>query len=243
MLKVALCDDDEIQIELMKQMLTHYNKSHKKAVAVRAFLSAEQLLDTLKTSGSFDVYILDVILGGMNGIELAQKLRERGDSGNIIFLTSSMDYVLSAFSVRAFNYLLKPVEPVRLYEEIDILQDELNQKQLPYVKVKTEQGDSRLAFRDVAYIENVDRAPYYHLVNGDLVRGQIQRHRFREVVEPFLCEGRFALCNVSIAINLEQVKYFHNDIIQLADGTEFICTRTMSAEFKRHWNESRMSSS
>lgn len=240
MLKVALCDDDEIQIELMKNMMTYYNKTHKKAVAVRAFLSAEDLLKTLPSSGPFDVYILDVIMGGMNGIELAKELRRKGDPGNIIFLTSSMDYVLSAFTVRAFNYLLKPVEPVRLYEEIDILQDVLNQSQLPYVKVRTEQGDSRLAFRDISYIEFIGRAPQYHLVNGDLVRGQIQRHSFREVIEPFLAAGCFALCNVSVAVNMDKVKYFRNDVIQMADGTEFLCTRTMAADFRRHWNESRL---
>ena len=59
--------------------------------------------------GGYDIYILDVIMPQLNGIELGMNLREEGFDGKIIYLTSSQEYSLDAFRVRAFDYLIKPI--------------------------------------------------------------------------------------------------------------------------------------
>lgn len=61
-----------------------------------------------------DVYFLDISLKEENGVDIAKKLRAHNYKGHIIFLTGFQEYVFEGYSVRALDYLLKPIDPVKL---------------------------------------------------------------------------------------------------------------------------------
>lgn len=68
------------------------------------------------TVESRNIYVLDIVMPGTNGIKLGQKLREAGYNGKIIYLTSSEEYPLDAFKVKALNYIIKPITEKVFYE-------------------------------------------------------------------------------------------------------------------------------
>lgn len=232
MLRVALCDDNALQLDLLLEYFEIYKNKKSIEIEIGSFVDGEKLLADVSANGNYDIYILDLIMPGMNGIELATVLRENNDMGKIVFLTSSMDFVFNAFSVKASNYLLKPVDPEKFFEQIDILRKEIRAEAPPTITVRTPKGDSIVKVFDITYIENVDRVPHYHLVDGKEVVGISIRQRFSEAMAELIDEYGFALCGAGILVNIEAVDSMKSEIIYLKNGEELICSRSQIHDFK-----------
>ena len=114
MLTIAICDDDNSQINSLKIILTEWN-SH---ITIYEYRSAEQFLFNYPDKG-YDLLLLDIEMGDMNGMELAQKLRNNGDMLPIIFITGFSEYMSVGYDVEALHYLLKPVDKAKLFEVLD----------------------------------------------------------------------------------------------------------------------------
>lgn len=86
--------------------------------------SAEEALNKLATV-SPDILLLDLGLPGMNGIEMAQEVRQRWPEIKIIILTSHNEEqeVIAALGAGAQAYVLKDVKPERLVHVIETVQD------------------------------------------------------------------------------------------------------------------------
>ena len=63
--------------------------------------------------GGFDLYVLDVVMPDLNGIEAGRTLRALGTAGEIIYLSQVADYAPDSYDVQAFYYLLKPIDEAR----------------------------------------------------------------------------------------------------------------------------------
>lgn len=79
----------------------------------------KNIINHVDEHGGFDLYILDCIMPGMNGIELGAALRMRDDMGFLIYLTTSPDFALDSYRVDAFDYLLKPVRSELFFQSLD----------------------------------------------------------------------------------------------------------------------------
>ena len=109
---IAICDDDEMSRFLILKLLSEYTSAHQdKCLSFSAFSDSEDLLDAAEKLGGFDIYILDILMPGMDGIELGVRLRELGYDGSIIYLTSSTDFAIDSYKAEASDYILKPVIP------------------------------------------------------------------------------------------------------------------------------------
>ena len=119
-MRIAICDDERICIEQVMAVATRYAASHAdRRFTFDTFFHPEDLTEAAEKIGGYDIYILDVVMPGMNGISLGVKLREAGYDGKIIYLTSSSEYSLDAFRVRALDYLIKPIEDGSFFKAMD----------------------------------------------------------------------------------------------------------------------------
>lgn len=114
MITIAICDDDNSQINALKKMLTEWNS----CTAINEYNSAEQFLFNYPDS-SCDLLLLDIEMGDMNGMELAKKLRAKGDMLPIIFITGFSRYIGDGYDVEALHYLMKPVDKKKLFQVLD----------------------------------------------------------------------------------------------------------------------------
>ena len=88
-------------------------------MTVTVFSSSAALLEHLRVRGTFDIYLLDVIMPGQNGIELGLSIREFDQGGRIIYLTASSDFAVDSYRAKASDYLLKPLDKSRLFQSLD----------------------------------------------------------------------------------------------------------------------------
>lgn len=239
MLKIALCDDDSIQLDMLQEMFYDFNTVSAQMVDVSAFSSGRELLRSIAEKGRYDIYILDVMMPEIDGLNLAKKLREHDEIGKIIFLSAERSFVYKAFSVSASGYLLKPVNPEELFDLIGTLRAKIDKEKPSFVLVSAESGDRRVEVNDVLYIDTMDRAPIYHLADGTSIVGKAKRCRFQEMVAEFINGYPFVLSSVGVAVNLanvESVKKESNEIL-LKGGECLLCSRTMKDYFLVRLNE------
>ena len=109
-MRIAICDDQQSCLSRAAAAAEEYRKERpERSLRFALFSHPEDLLEAAEKIGGYDIYILDVVMPGLNGIALGERLRSAGYEGKILYLTSSQEYSMDAFRVKAFDYLLKPV--------------------------------------------------------------------------------------------------------------------------------------
>ena len=233
MFHIALCDDEAVQRQITGEMLDRYIAGRKLAATVRKFSGGQELLNAMYDE-TFDIYILDIVMPEMNGIELGLSLREAehktGHEGAIIYLTTSPDFALEGYHAKAAAYLLKPVQEKELYAALDIAIETLSDRHEKSLLVKTAEGTVRLSFDNILYVEQIDRIPHYYLRDGSCVSGITMRASYQETMAPLLEDGRFYLCGASFVFNLHHIKSITKNGVTLAGGQKVsVPKRTFSA--------------
>lgn len=108
-MRIALCDDEPEQLKQMRSLILGWDECPGD-LAVSCYENGDVLLRA-HNAAPFDIVFLDVIMPLLNGMEIAKELRKSDKSVKLVFLTSSPDYAVDAFGVKASNYLLKPLDP------------------------------------------------------------------------------------------------------------------------------------
>ena len=115
-LKAAVCEDEEaLQLFLEKQVCECMEEAGING-SCEVFSSAEELLE--KGNPFYDLYLLDIQLGQMTGMELAEKIREKDDHAVILFATNYKEMIRKAFQVSALDYLVKPLDEVEVRQAL-----------------------------------------------------------------------------------------------------------------------------
>lgn len=235
-IKIALCDDESAQLTQTEAFLREYQRQHPGAdLAVSAFSSGILLLEHLRTRETFDLYLLDVIMPGLNGIELGVGIREFDQGGHIIYLTTSADFAVDSYQAKASDYLLKPLDKERLFQALESVTERLAQEGQAFMTIKTREGLQRLPHWSIVYGELVGRCVHYHLSDGAVVTGISLRGSFQDAVKPLLERPRFILCAASFFVNLSFVERIEGSRLWLAGERSLPISRALRTEVTNRW--------
>ena len=109
-MKVVVCDDSMEDLEKIRGLLTKYvEKNERIQLETEYFMYSAELYRRIQSKAPGDIYILDMIMNEKTGIDIGSLIRSRDADSVIIYVTSSDDFALEAYGVRAVRYLLKPV--------------------------------------------------------------------------------------------------------------------------------------
>ena len=234
-LRIAICDDEEKQLNQTTSMLEDYLSSRLDISGqVEGFLSGEALLKRVKEHGSFDLYILDIIMPGLSGIDAGILLRDIGEDGEIVYLTTSNDFAADSYDVRAFFYLLKPVKREKLFQVLDKALENLSRRRSEGIFVRTAGGSCRILFDRIRYVERIGRYIRYYCTDGT-VDSQSIRTSFKEATAPLLADPRFCLCGVSFVLNFQHITGVRGKTALLDNGQTVTLPRTTATTFKKAW--------
>ena len=175
-LNIAICDDEQIQIDNLNKMVSEWAMSEGVCVNLKSFHSAEAFLFDYEENNSYDILLLDVEMKNMDGIQLAKKLRNDGFNGEIIFITSHFEFCGEGYEVDALHYLIKPVSVTKLNEVIGKAVEKLLVEP-PSVIINCDGETVKLYERDIIYVE-----AYLHYITIYTVNGE---HRVKENISSF----------------------------------------------------------
>ena len=236
-MKIAICDDEALCRAKILDIAEDYAEERRdKDIVFELFSQPEALLEATYKNGSYDIYILDIVMPGMNGIQLGQVLRNTGVESKIIYLTSSKEYALDSFRVRAFDYILKPIEKSVFYNVMDDVISSIHIKRDKSLIVKTKENSARITFDSILYAELSKRAVIYHLSGGKTVTGTTLRTTFTEAVKELLDDNRFALCGASTAVNMHHITMVENEGVVFTDAERIFLGKKACRELRAAWN-------
>ncbi|MEG1869658.1 MAG: LytTR family DNA-binding domain-containing protein [Oscillospiraceae bacterium] len=198
-MKIAICDDDKDELIFILSILDTYKQERKISMCCDAFGSATELLSVAKC-GAYDLYILDVIMPAINGMEVAQEIRSFDSDTGIVFLTSSPEFAVESYQYKAQDYLLKPAKAEHLYALLDTLFAK-TRKPTESIGVKTKSGMARILFDNLVYLEVIGRCLYFHLSDGSVREAIAPLADFESIL---LARGEFVQIHRSYIVNLLQ---------------------------------------
>ncbi len=117
--RIAICDDNEADAEFVQLLLEEWANSRNIAVQAERFSSAESFLFHYEEDKTYDILLLDIEMGKMDGVTMARRLRREDQTVQIVFITGYSDYIAEGYDVAALHYLVKPVDGVKLHDVLD----------------------------------------------------------------------------------------------------------------------------
>lgn len=235
MLRFALCDDDPAALSAHRAMVEEYFSQRPELDGELSVFSAPGELLAAAGRRCFDVYLLDVLMPGENGIQLGRELRELDEQGVFIYLTSSPDFAVESYATRAFHYLLKPVEKKQLFQTLDEAVERISRQREETAVLRGKDGLRKLDLAKVIYVELSGKRLCCHMVSGEVIQSVSLREAFREAASEFLARPNFALCGVSYAVNLDHVMRVERGQLHLRGERTVPLSRAYRDEFTGRW--------
>ncbi len=153
MLKIAICDDEVIFIDMYKKVIKKIQDEHQYNLDIHTYRCGEDLIDDMIIhEKQFDLIFLDIVMGTLNGIETAREIRKMSQMVPIVFLTSSKEYALDSYEIRAFNYIMKNSSQL----EAQMLEAIVAccQKKVTYITIQNKFIIEKIDVNDIVYIES-----------------------------------------------------------------------------------------
>ena len=210
MLNILLCDDSFVELEIMHNILLSIGNAN-----VRTFRTAIDALSYVKDGNHVDISFLDIIMPGMKGTELASAMRECGYEGYIVFLTSSNEFAAESYGVKAFDYLLKPIDAPKIQDVLDRIDVDSLDDDESGVTVTTKKMIRKILHKELLYVEVNSRQMYFHVTDGSVlsVYGTL-----KEFSPQLLADERFAGCHNSFVVNMDFIKTIEGREITMKNG-------------------------
>lgn len=203
MLQLAVCDDNIDELSNMVQLINLYRTSRNFSCEYAVFANGFELVSTLEKGKRFDIYCLDIVMPGFMGIDVAKEIRGFDKTAPILFFTSSPEFALESYSVKAINYVLKPISKEKLFITFDEVLEQIKAvKDENAIVVKNKEGIQRILISNLVFAEVISRNVLYHLRSGKVI----------ECAEPFssTCDklmnyGCFIKPHRSYIVNIQYV--------------------------------------
>lgn len=241
MIKIAVCDDEQKQLDLMNDFFVQYQHDHPHIdIKISLFNSSLEMLSTVDEQGGFDIYFLDVYMTGFLGTQAAKQLRDQGDQGQIIFTTSSRDHALDAYEVEASHYLIKPFTMKAMFAIMDKVSERLHVERRHFINLKTNKGFIRIFTREVVFTEpGKNNYQLIHLSYGEVLEVRMTASKLFELLEP---AKDFVRCGVSININLRNVRQVTKESIVFDTGEHIMYPYRAYQKLKEEFLSFKLSS-
>jgi len=202
MLQIALCDDNNTELLQMKQIIETFKAAHSSQYNIKCdtFLSGLDLLAAAESATSYDIFILDVVMPLMTGIEVATEIRKKNTLSKIVFLTSSREFAVDSYKVDAFYYLLKPINYEGLIPILEKACADITDKKEKGIIVKCKTCLTKILLHNLEYTEVIGRTLFFHLTNGEVLEsfGTIS-----QLENDLLSDKRFIKPHRSYIVNMD----------------------------------------
>ena len=217
MVRIAICDDMLDELPVIAAYTYEYFESIQLGAEVSRFTHPDALLTACETE-MFHVYILDIVMPMINGIELGREIRRFDREAQIIYVTTEPQYALQAYAANPINYLVKPVEKQTLFDTLTFAVSKVHIDEEQTFTVKTADSLRVIKLMDIDCCEYCSHAVVFSLKNGEEVLSRTIRESFSEYCEAISKDSHFLQCHSSFMVNVRRVERFAKDSFTLFGG-------------------------
>lgn len=226
-MRIIACDDDRHQRERLREYLSEYRDPSGEQPVVRLFDNASDLLDALEHE-KYDLAILDIIMPGLSGMDAAKDIRERDQNIKLVFLTSSKEFAIESYRVRASDYILKPVEHDALFEMLNRFYSELLREK-DTLSISTSKRLFSVPYSAVCFVEINVRTLTFHL--SDTSTQQVSG-KLSDYEGCLLSRSEFIKPHRSFVVNMDHIRTLDTKEITMRSGDVIPIARGTSKEIR-----------
>ncbi|MEN6351083.1 MAG: LytTR family DNA-binding domain-containing protein [Syntrophomonas sp.] len=217
MLHIAICDDIDAELRRIAALANEYLAARGVSADIRHFNHPDALLTACEAE-TFHIFLLDMVMPMISGLELGQSIRRVNTDAQIIYITTEPSFALDAYAVNPLHYLLKPVDKGTLFAALELAAEKVDFGEETTVTVKTRDGLRTLSTDVIAFCEYVRHAVIYTLVSGERVETVTISGSFAEHIAPLLRDRRFIRPHAAFVVNMSRVERLNKDGFTLQGG-------------------------
>ena len=208
--KVPICDDSDADRQYIYGLTDRWAQKAGHTLQISLFSSAENFLFHYEGENDFDILLLDIEMGKMDGVTMAKKLRRDNDAVQIIFITGYSDYILEGYEVAALHYLLKPIRQEKLFSVLDRAAEKAAKKE---------------KILNFGINGEMVRIPTGQILYADVAGNYVTVHASRDVTVKMTLgelerelDERFYRVSRSAVVNLTRISCVTRKEIRMCDG-------------------------
>jgi DNA-binding LytR/AlgR family response regulator len=234
MFKIAICDDESLFTEELKELLSGYMMEKGLAFAIDTYSSGEQLVDLGIAVVQYTAIFLDINMEKVNGIMAAEKIRKVSREVFLVFVTAYVDYSLEGYRFDVVRYLLKGSAsfPGKVNECMDAIIDKMN-----YSVKKREfdfrEGRKEILLERLLYVESKLHTLEFHVMEND---GKV--YTMNETLNTFenrLAENDFIRIHHSYLVNIKHIRNVVRYKAILTNGVELPIPKARYTEVRKRF--------
>ena len=234
MYNVAICDDTEEERLQAAEYAGRFFEREGIEVHIDTYAAGRELLESGR---KYDLYLLDVLMPGMSGIDAAQALAEDKDHPVVVFITSSLESAVEGYRVEAAGFILKPVEEESFWSTMErVVRRRLGVKKavlsLVHNRVNVE-----LPLERLAWFENRLHRVFVKLTDGEVLSVNQKLSELQLVLEP---HSQFLRCHQSYLVNLDYVDKLEDSCFYMRDGQMIPISRNCYKQSKNAYYHYRL---
>lgn len=219
-MRLAICDDDVREQKQLLQII----QDRDPAYHTEYFSDGASLLQAAALAPPFDIVFLDIYMPGENGIDIAAALREISPKTGIVFVTTSQDHAVNAFSLAALHYLVKPVNAGDVAEAFRRF-EELRPHRRQSITLPGRHGGQSVFLDQICCLTSANHAVEISLSDGWRIKVWLPLGELMQKLG-----SNFLKINRGIVVNMDYIERMGTDRCVLLDGTEFfLAVRERSA--------------
>lgn len=216
---IAVCDDEPAAASYIAQLVRSWAADSEHTIGLETFPSAEAFLFQYTEKKSYDILLLDIEMGGMNGVDLAKQIRSGNREIQIVFITGYMDYISDGYDVEALHYLVKPVEGAKLAAVLDRAAEKLKKNERTLL-LEAKGETVRIPLYEISWLEVRQNYVTIHAAEEYTVKRTLSDLE-KELDESFFRAGR------SYIVNLKYIRRITKAEVILKTGDSFPLPRGM----------------
>lgn len=233
MIRIGICDDVMEQLISLKEIVENIMAHLCTNAKVSCFKSGEELLCEIEQKGSMDIILLDIEMGGINGVETARIIREKDFRAIFVFISFHDQYCKQMISVQPFAFIDKPVSEQQLLSvfkhALEVLDEQDEMFEFTYKKVPY-----RIPVKKIRYFESEKRK--VHVYTTDEIYSFYQK---LDEVEQGMekTDTKFVRISKSYLVNTNFIKEQRFGNVIMNDGTEMKISPTYREKARKEYME------
>lgn len=210
--KVAIIENEQRAYENLHNAIIRYESEHKEnTFKVNYYSDASSFL--VDYHMQYDLLLFDIEMDGINGISAAKKVREIDADVMIVFVTNIAKYAVESYNIRAYDYILKPINYHLFCMKFKSICNTLEHTSRgEFINISTRFGVRKIMVEDIMYLEVVNHELIFHCTKGDYSIFATLKE-MQEKLRPY----HFVRCNVCYIVNLNYVTELDNDTVVLKE--------------------------
>ena len=209
--RVAIVDDSTTDAEFVQVILNSWAEQRQANIQAEAFPSAEAFLFRYAEDKDWDILLLDIEMGAMDGVTMAKRVRQDNVAVQIVFITGYSDYIAEGYEVAALHYLMKPVNREKLLTVLERAMEKRKQEER-CLNLEAYGEMVRIPFYEIRYLDVHQNYVTVHAKADYTVKRTLGDFE-KELDDRFFRVGR------GMILNLKYIQRVTKTEVRLSDGT------------------------